>query len=270
MSLQVISQLYVGLKHRGQRVLLLLDNCSSHDVSGVTFRFTDILFLPPNTTSRIQPMDAGIIINFKRNYRRFHVRWMLQRVEDGQRAEELKMNVLQAIHFIIQGWDEVKANAIQNCWYHTRIIAADNNSDLSPLEDFHQTTDPVLNEISDALEALNFPDSMNVEEFLAISEENVVYEVFSDDQVITELVETFRMNDPADADLEDADDSLEVPLVSANMAIVSLKTVLTFLLQQDDAETYINLVGRIEKFIKKMKVVHMRQSKIDQFFMGGN
>ncbi|CAG8793776.1 2456_t:CDS:1, partial [Gigaspora rosea] len=40
--------------------------------------------------------------------------WMLQEVENGQRAEDLKMNVLQAIHFIIQGWDEVKANTIRN------------------------------------------------------------------------------------------------------------------------------------------------------------
>ena len=31
------------------------------------------LFLPPNTTSTLQPMDAGIIMSFKRHYRRYHM-----------------------------------------------------------------------------------------------------------------------------------------------------------------------------------------------------
>ena len=64
----------VGLKHQGQRVLLLLDNCSSHKLDGLTLQFTDVHFLPPNTTSKLQPMDAGIIMSFKRHYRRFHIR----------------------------------------------------------------------------------------------------------------------------------------------------------------------------------------------------
>jgi len=64
----------VGLKYQGQRVLLLLDNCSSHKLTGLTLQHTDIHFLPPNTTSRIQPMDAGIIMTFKRHYRHHHIR----------------------------------------------------------------------------------------------------------------------------------------------------------------------------------------------------
>ncbi|CAG8492815.1 36207_t:CDS:2, partial [Racocetra persica] len=215
----------IGLKYRGQCVLLLLDNCSSHDISGVILRFTDILFLPPNTNSRIQLIDASIIINFKRNYHRLHIQ-----VEDGQRAEDLKMNMLHAIYFIIQRWDKVKANTIQNCWYHTKILSVDNNSGLGPLEDFCQTTDSVLNDIANTFEALGLPNSMNVKEFLAISEENIIYEVFPDNQMITELVETFRMNNPTDTDLKDANDSLEISIVSANIATVSLKTVLMFLL----------------------------------------
>ncbi|CAG8558749.1 37111_t:CDS:2, partial [Racocetra persica] len=186
----------VGLKYRGQCVLLLLNNCSSHDISGVTLRFTDILFLASNTTSRIQLMNAS---------------------------------------------------------YHTKIISTNDNSGLGSLEDFCQTTDPVLNDIANALEALGLPDSINIKEFLAIPKKNVVYEVSLDNQVIIELVETFKMNNPTDTDLEDADDSLEILIVSTNMATVSLKTMLTFLLQQNNMKIYINLVERIEKFIKKTK-----------------
>ena len=47
---------------------------------------------------------------------------MLQYVETGNRAEDLHIDVLQAIRFIIQAWDEVNAKIISNCWHHTKIL----------------------------------------------------------------------------------------------------------------------------------------------------
>ncbi|CAG8697505.1 26913_t:CDS:1, partial [Racocetra persica] len=51
-------------------------------------------------------MDAGIIMSFKRNYHRYHIQWMLKQVEDGMDTQDLKMDILQAIKYIIQGWNE--------------------------------------------------------------------------------------------------------------------------------------------------------------------
>lgn len=64
-------------KYNGQHVLLLLDNCPSHKIGGLALSHVDVLFLPPNTTSKLQPMDAGIIMSFKRHYRRHHVKCVL-------------------------------------------------------------------------------------------------------------------------------------------------------------------------------------------------
>ncbi|CAG8740731.1 21634_t:CDS:2, partial [Racocetra persica] len=141
----------------------------------------DLQFLLPNTISRIQPMDARVIVSFKRYNRHLHV-----------------------------------------CF----------------LEDQHQTTDPVFDDIADILEALDLLDPMQIDEFLVIAEENIVYEVFPDDQIITELVETFRTNDLIVTDLEDANDSFEIPVVSANIANTSLKTIYTFLFQENGTEEY--------------------------------
>ena len=60
-------------KHNGQRVLLLLDNCLSHNLQGLTLSHVEVYFLPPNTTSKLQPMDAGVIMSFKRHYRYLHI-----------------------------------------------------------------------------------------------------------------------------------------------------------------------------------------------------
>ncbi|CAG8542851.1 21868_t:CDS:2 [Gigaspora rosea] len=106
--------------------------------------------------------------------------------------------------------------------------------------------DPVLNDILNTLETLDLPNPMTVEEFLAIPEENVIYEVPSDNQVITDLVETFRANEPTTVELEHVDDSLKIPIISADMANISLET-------QNDAEEYVNALRKVEKFIEKLK-----------------
>ena len=63
----------IAQKHGGQRVLLLLDNCTSHKLQGLVLPHVEVYFLPPNTTSKIQPMDARVIIAFKRCYCCLHL-----------------------------------------------------------------------------------------------------------------------------------------------------------------------------------------------------
>lgn len=58
------------LKMAGRRVLLIFDNAPSHKLRGIQLNNTIIHFLPPNTTSVIQPCNAGIIRTFKAHYRK--------------------------------------------------------------------------------------------------------------------------------------------------------------------------------------------------------
>ena len=55
------------------KALLLLDNATSHPSSDV-LRSSDgnimAMYLPPNTTSLIQPMDQGVLVTVKRHYKR--------------------------------------------------------------------------------------------------------------------------------------------------------------------------------------------------------
>jgi hypothetical protein len=55
----------------------LLDNCSSHKIEGLDLLNVDVHFLPPNTTSKIQPMDSGIIMSFKKHYHYYHIRYVV-------------------------------------------------------------------------------------------------------------------------------------------------------------------------------------------------
>lgn len=67
-------KLQVTKRHGEQPILLLLDNCPSHKIENLNLGHIEVYFFPPETTSRIQPMDAGVIMAFKRHYRKHHLR----------------------------------------------------------------------------------------------------------------------------------------------------------------------------------------------------
>ena len=71
------------MKRENRNVLLLMDNAPSHiippNLTNVTCKF-----LPPTTTSHLQPMDAGIINAYKAHYRRYVVRFVVDAIDAGR------------------------------------------------------------------------------------------------------------------------------------------------------------------------------------------
>lgn len=56
------------MRCKKRQIVILCDNCAAHS-SDVRLTNIKLVYLAPNTTSLIQPMDQGIIANFKRHYR---------------------------------------------------------------------------------------------------------------------------------------------------------------------------------------------------------
>ncbi|GFR94719.1 tigger transposable element-derived protein 4 [Elysia marginata] len=82
---------------QGRSVALVLDNCSAHPqvISGL--RAITMFFLPPNTTSRLQPCDQGIIKNFKTIYRKLVLQKFISSFDvTGSTDTHLKMSLLDA------------------------------------------------------------------------------------------------------------------------------------------------------------------------------
>ena len=82
----VLSKLNKKLVFRNRKVILFFDNATCHPESmDDKFSNIKIVFLPKNTTSRLQPLDAGIIRNFKVEYRKSLVKYVLLRINDNFR-----------------------------------------------------------------------------------------------------------------------------------------------------------------------------------------
>ena len=63
-------------------MIFFLDNVSSHSPDLVSkFLNIKVVSLPKNTTSRLQPLDAGIIKNFKAHYRKLTVKHALFKID---------------------------------------------------------------------------------------------------------------------------------------------------------------------------------------------
>ena len=68
------------MRNQKRKVLLIMNNAPSHSVPNLSN--VEIHFLPPTTTSHLQPLDAGIIQCFKGHYRRQHLRHLVDCIDN--------------------------------------------------------------------------------------------------------------------------------------------------------------------------------------------
>ena len=87
---QVLSKINRTLRVNGCSVLLLMDNAGCHPVE-LQHKYTNIkvVFLPANTTSVLQPLDLGIIQNFKIGYRKLLFQHILAKIDKCTTASEV-------------------------------------------------------------------------------------------------------------------------------------------------------------------------------------
>lgn len=75
-----------------------------------------LVFFPSNATSKLQPLDQGVIKVLKQKYRKKLVQRYLRAMESVTGEETLKINVLDAVYYISIAWNEVKPEVIKNCF----------------------------------------------------------------------------------------------------------------------------------------------------------
>lgn len=98
-----------------RKILLFWDNAASHPPN-TKLRSIKVINLPPNTTSVCQPLDQGIIQNFKVFYRGLLVKHLLSKIDTNAAPKSNMVNVLDAIYFIKTAWNSVKPETIRNCF----------------------------------------------------------------------------------------------------------------------------------------------------------
>ena len=113
---KVFDTLNFLMRKERRNVILFLDNATVHPTSLIDmYSNIKIVFLPNNTTSRLQPLNAGIIQSFKTKYRKRLMRYVIARINNDLLASEIDIDILQAITW------EVSVETIKNFFATYRI-----------------------------------------------------------------------------------------------------------------------------------------------------
>lgn len=104
---EYVKKLDKRMKKENRKVALVLDNCTAHP--DIKLENVSLVFLPPNVTSKCQPLDAGIIRCLKAKYRSEIAKLRLFAFENDS---EFSVDVLQAMRMLKKAWDNVSGKPI--------------------------------------------------------------------------------------------------------------------------------------------------------------
>ena len=145
----------------------MLDNCPAHPNVQPALKAIKLVFLPPNTTSTLQPCDQGIIQNMKVHYRKFLLIKMITAVEA---KEEFSPNLLDSVYTLRLAWDNVRPETIKNCFEHcgfklptSESVNVSDSATASGTENETQLLDRLRTEGVPLSEDITFESFVNVD-----------------------------------------------------------------------------------------------------------
>uniref|UniRef100_UPI00358EA5CD tigger transposable element-derived protein 1-like n=1 Tax=Myxine glutinosa TaxID=7769 RepID=UPI00358EA5CD len=112
-------KLYLAEKGLEFKVLLLMDNAGGHALD-LSYDGVQIEFLPPNTTSLIQPMDQGVIRAFKALYMRNTLQHLVEAMDSDEnfslKAYWREYTIATCLQNIQMAIKEMKTETLNACW----------------------------------------------------------------------------------------------------------------------------------------------------------
>ncbi len=187
------------------KALLLLDNCSAHpdeDELVSSDGKIEAVFLPPNVTSLIQPMDQGVHESIKRRYRRKLLEELLFKNDEGVSVIDfLTIDMLKVINLIASSWDEISSATLQLSW--RKILSSSTSSEDTGSDDTASdaSDEDVLHDCSSLLHELGVEMTRNeVQEWLLSDIIDQGYTHLNDDEIVQSVV-----NESESAEIEETE-----------------------------------------------------------------
>ena len=232
-----------------RNIILLIDNCSAHPNINEFLTNIKLVFLPPNTTSILQPMDSGVILNFKVNYRKLLVMEMIRCCDLNL---DFKINVFQAIQMIEDSWSTVLEKTIINCFNHAIGYDSDTKEENAQSEPF---VDQLVE--TELCEFLNFFKTKGaLTDYILIDKEVETTGVYDDNENIT------ATTNKCEKEFKEREE------IKIEDALTSLKIVKDFYYGETNNTVMYKSLLEMEKDLQyKYLTRKSRQNKITDYFM---
>ena len=195
-------------------------------------------FLPPNTTSKIQPCDQGIIQSLKVHYRHQLVKKLLFSMEAGK---ELKVSVLDAMQCLKVAWDNVTIETIQNCFQHCSFSGLN-----SPSADMNASREPSseLESLFEELKSHDIDVQGSVEGYTGIDNDVAIDGILTDGEIASLVQDDTIFEEPC---IECDDEPVVCPTISEfRNALDVVRRYVTFHI---DNTHHLNAITELEDFL---------------------
>nr|XP_005608612.1 tigger transposable element-derived protein 1-like [Equus caballus] len=142
---------YLQGRNLAFKVLLILDDAPVHCCEELRNAHpnVEVLFMPPNTTSLIQPLDQGIIKAFKAHYTRELYSKALEALKANKETTMMdywkSVTIRNVIDYVGTAWDSIKQATINNCWKSVWPDCVEN------FEGFESVTESIKNSVKNIM-----------------------------------------------------------------------------------------------------------------------
>jgi len=244
-----------------RNVLLFIDNCSSHMLSK-NFSNVKIVYLPPNTTSLLQPLDQGVIRSFKSHYKSKLVRKFLHIIREAKskpnfdkQTFKIQFDLLDAVILSESSWDCVTQNTIINCFSKSGFVFNDAivNSNLNEnFDECNENLKAISDELLEQMVSL-YDDSLKTSDIYRENEisHNDIYESETEIESVS----------------EDEDFEIDESNITTSEVLNMLRKINRYFVSRESVpENAFKLTNMLEDAIYGTVNMNLKQKSITHYF----
>jgi hypothetical protein len=242
-----------------------MDNFSAHELGwrcvSERLQYTTIAWLPPNATSIHQPLDQGIIQNWKCYVRKSFVRFMASSFDKDEDPSK-QMNVLRAVRWGIFAWEqEVLPATIYNCWIRSKAI--NHSGPECFTTNIFAESSAIITDIAQDVQRFHtqgrIQEMMSIHNFINPPEE-IIDDVQED--ITTEIIA--RYGEEKDAETDEEIEQQQIITVAE--ALQALEKLQRFEAQQASRqETFSKTLRTYEKNLQGIRSDALKQSTLNSW-----
>ncbi|CAF2189462.1 unnamed protein product [Rotaria magnacalcarata] len=255
-----------------RKILLFIDNAPCHNAD-IEYSNISLKLFPPNTTSELQPLDQGIIKNFKCYYRQYLVKHVISRCAIATSSDDIIIEALDAVHWTKRAWQAVTQSTIGNTFRTAGCVCSTikNVANTTINSDSDSEEEILTNDISTALQNLDLllvhlnigGQSLSAIEFIEVDEDTSAFNEWNDVDNSLIIVDEQRHNN------DDNDEDDDMPTETPPKVIEAMEMVRRLhLLAATQQPQLHSLISQLDSQLTQLFIDSkgVKQTTIDDFF----
>ncbi|XP_005098847.1 tigger transposable element-derived protein 4 [Aplysia californica] len=253
-----------SLRLQRRSIVLFVDTCRAHlKPTGLTC--IKLEFLPPNTTATHQPMDQGIIRNFKCHYRAAVNNIIISELDsdESKKASDIlaTITVLRAIYLLQEAWSLVTPETIKNCYKCAGFVINSTSEDVPA----------IINPVT-FIPPKNMDPEM-FEEFIAVDDDAPVTGELTDGEIV-QLNTLVERKKRSRAEVEVEEESAEAEEVEVEEAATKMPSPSELLQSLNTVRVFMESAGltsqtkfqAVTRAVQESVISNRKQSFLTDFF----